>query len=187
MQTLISLGCGLDVASQGELQLALTYGIPKEKVVYSHTCKAPSNLRFAKRMGIKLTVFDSGHELIKIKEIHPKAHLMARLRHDDPKSVSPMGKRFGVPFETALVLINQAWNLGLQVVGVAFHVGCGSTDTSVHVAAIGLAKKLFEYACLHERPFTTLDIGGGFPGNMRELTIPFPEVRVRVRKGEKHP
>lgn len=176
VRTLISLGCGVDIASKRELQRALALRIPKHKVVYSNTCKAPSNLLYAKQKGINLTVFDSEDELLKIKEFHPKAHLMVRLRHDDPKSTIPMGKRFGVSHETALILLHQSWDLGLQVVGVAFHVGCGSTDSGVYVAAIGAAKKLFRYASERGKPFTTLDIGGGYSGSMGNLTIPFHEV-----------
>lgn len=177
LRTLLSLGCGLDVASKGELQRALALGVPKHKVVYSHTCKAPSNLLFAKQKGIKLTVFDTEDELQKIKELYPKAHIMVRIRHDDPKSSLLMGVRFGATLEAAVVLLNQAWHLGLRVVGVSFHIGSGSLDSSVNAAAIGEAKKLFIYASENGRPFTTLDIGGGFPGTMKELAVPFQEVR----------
>ena len=56
----------------------------------------------------------------------------------------------------------------MQVVGVSFHVGSGCRDASRYELALKDARELFDIA---KRDFgfdmTIVDIGGGFPGEVR--------------------
>ena len=178
LRTLVALGCGLDVATKTEMKRALSLGVPSDLLVYSNTCKAASHLQFAGKRGINLTVFDSEFELQKIRQHCPGARLMVRLRADDSSAAIPMGHRFGCDLQEARRLIDRCREMGLAVVGVCFHVGCGSSDPSAYADAIAEAKILFNYAKTKGLDFQVLDIGGGIPGSVGDLTIPFTMVSV---------
>jgi len=73
--------------------------------------------------------------------------------------------KFGVEVEDAFDLLEAAYALGLNVIGVSFHVGSGCSDAPVFLRAIKAAKQIFEDAKGIGFDFSLLDIGGGFPGN----------------------
>lgn len=73
--------------------------------------------------------------------------------------------KFGVEVEEAVNLLHTARALGLDVVGVSFHVGSGCSDPPVFARAIAAAKDLFETAKQIGFDFDLLDLGGGYPGN----------------------
>lgn len=74
--------------------------------------------------------------------------------------------KFGVEVDDAFELLEAAYALGLNVIGVSFHVGSGCSDAPVFRRAIKAAKRIFNEAKgIGFDDFTLLDIGGGFPGN----------------------
>lgn len=77
-----------------------------------------------------------------------------------------LGMKFGCdPTYEAPKLLHVCQLLGLDVVGVSFHVGSGCQDPPVFHRAIGHAKLLFDLATsLGFKPYL-LDLGGGYPGN----------------------
>jgi ornithine decarboxylase len=88
-----------------------------------------------------------------------------RIRCEAAKAQCPLGMKFGVELVDAEKLIAVARDLGLNVVGVSFHVGSGCSDPPVFARAIATARSLFETAKNLGYDFSLLDIGGGFPGN----------------------
>jgi ornithine decarboxylase len=91
--------------------------------------------------------------------------LVIRIRCDAEKAQCQLGMKFGVRVEEAPPLLDAAMNLGLNVIGVSFHVGSGCMDPPVFDRAIQSCKWLFGIG--QEKGFSMdfLDIGGGFPGN----------------------
>ncbi|CAG2064413.1 unnamed protein product, partial [Timema podura] len=78
----------------------------------------------------------------------------------------PLGAKFGCDIITeAPRLIRAAHFLGLEVVGISFHVGSGCDDPPVFRRGIAAARKLFDYASTLGYNFDYLDLGGGYPGN----------------------
>jgi len=59
-------------------------------------------------------------------------------------------------------LLALAKELGLNVVGVSFHVGSGASDPLAFLKAVQDARKVFDYAEYHGFRLHTLDVGGGF-------------------------
>ncbi len=66
--------------------------------------------------------------------------LVLRIRWDDPQAMISLGSKFGVNPGEAKALLKAAWELGLKVVGVAFHIGTGATQATVFYEAIGAAR-----------------------------------------------
>lgn len=98
-----------------------------------------------------------------------------RVMHQNPfKKVLILGAKFGAPSQDVESLLSLANLLGLEIVGVAFHVGTGSEDPNAFGTAISSAKAVSQLFPKYGFHMQILDIGGGFPGiiafdNMEDL------------------
>jgi ornithine decarboxylase len=164
LKTLVSLGASFDCASMEEIKTMLDYGVSPRQIIYANPCKSPNYIKFAAQNGINRMTFDNSDELFKIKDNHPKAELVIRIHVDDSKSICQLGVKFGVRLGSTKQLLELAMKLGLNVIGVSFHVGSGCTDSSAYADAIKRAKDVFDEAKEIGFEFNLLDIGGGFPG-----------------------
>lgn len=76
-----------------------------------------------------------------------------------------LGVKFGCDPDTeAPRLLRIAQKLGLNVVGVSFHVGSGCENFSAYSDAIQEARVVFDLAKNMGFHVSILDIGGGYPG-----------------------
>ncbi|KAH7488350.1 hypothetical protein PRIC1_007533 [Phytophthora ramorum] len=162
---LAKLGAGVDCASQSEVALSLSHGVPPERIIFANTMKQRSHLRFAREHNVPLMTFDSSDELGKIHREFPEARLVLRLQVDDSKARHQFGPKFGTPMATVPALLETAKRLELNVVGVCFHVGVGVLEASAFVDAIVRAKEAFAMGLEAGYHFTLLNLGGGFAGD----------------------
>jgi ornithine decarboxylase len=89
-----------------------------------------------------------------------------RIRCDAAIAQRQLGMKFGCDAVTeAPHLLEIAQSLGLDVVGVSFHVGSGCGDPTAFYRAISSAKMVFDIGTTLGYNFDLLDIGGGYPGN----------------------
>ena len=70
--------------------------------------------------------------------------------------------KFGAPMDSTKELLELAKTLGLNVVGVAFHVGSGASDPQAFVQAVQDARAVFDHGAELGFGMHTLDVGGGF-------------------------
>ncbi|XP_068192455.1 ornithine decarboxylase-like [Antennarius striatus] len=164
LKMLRALGTGFDCASKGEIKLALSLGVTPDKIIYAHTIKPPSHIRYACAHGVNVMTFDNEDELFKISHCHAKAKLVLRIAVDDSKSLLPLNSKFGASLETVDKLLERAKELSLEVIGVSFHVGSGCLDSLAFTQAIADARHVFDTANLLGFQMNLLDIGGGFTG-----------------------
>uniref|UniRef100_A0A3Q3GPB7 ornithine decarboxylase n=1 Tax=Labrus bergylta TaxID=56723 RepID=A0A3Q3GPB7_9LABR len=174
MQMLRALGTGFDCASKGEIQLALSLGVAPDKIIYAHTTKPRSHIKYACSRGVNMMTFDSEDELLKISQGHPKAKLILRIAVDDSKALLRLSLKFGAQLETVDKLLECAGELGLEVIGVSFHVGSGCTECGAFKQAIADARQVFDIANLMGFQMRLLDIGGGFSGR-EDFQVKFEE------------
>lgn len=158
------LGVSFDCASTAEFQqvLALPSAPSPDRIIFANPCKPASFIRAANNAGVEMMTFDNADELHKIKRAHPNAKLVLRILTDDSKSLCRLGLKFGAPLDTCPGLLKCAKELGLNVVGVSFHVGSGCKDPEQFGDAIWRAKRVFEMGAAAGYNFELLDIGGGF-------------------------
>lgn len=78
---------------------------------------------FARRVGVMRTTFDNLDELDNIKAHMPEAQILLRIYASDDDALISLGDKFGAHMDTTQQLLSRAWELGLDVVGVSFHVG----------------------------------------------------------------
>jgi len=164
VRTLGSLGVNFDCASKAEIQQILGSGYAASRIIYANPTKMKGHINYAKSVGVDLMTFDNSHELQKIAECFPNARLVLRIITDDSHSVCKFSTKFGAPLNQTKNLLNEAKSLGLNVVGISFHVGSGCMSTESFALAIKSAAKVFEEAKETGYNLSLLDLGGGWPG-----------------------
>ncbi|CAG2169451.1 unnamed protein product, partial [Oppiella nova] len=164
LELLAGLGVGFDCASKSEMDLVLDLGIPANRIIYANPCKSGSFIRHARDIGVNIMTFDNELELHKIRQYHPDATLVIRIRVDDRHSRWPLGTKFGAHKSEVRKLLQTVIRLNLQVIGVSFHVGSGCQSAQAYHQAIADAKWVFEVGRELGFIMKFLDIGGGFPG-----------------------
>ncbi|XP_071536161.1 ornithine decarboxylase-like [Panulirus ornatus] len=91
--------------------------------------------------------------------------LVIRIRSDALISKASFGSKFGVEMKDTRLMLKTASILGLNMVGVSFHVGSGCGEPMAFHRAIASARQVFDEAKSEGYKMQLLDIGGGFPGN----------------------
>ena len=178
VRLLATMGCGFDCATLGEMNMVLNglgdelsfgpRGLATSSIIYSHPAKMVSHIEFALANKIYMTVFDGEDELYKLASMpgHENFQVLMRLATDDKHSICRFSKKFGADVREAPHLLEVARSLGLNVVGVHFHVGSGCGDGNAYVTALKHARWVFDMADqLGMPPMTMVDLGGGFPGD----------------------
>jgi ornithine decarboxylase len=74
-----------------------------------------------------------------------------------------MSSKFGCEPGDAMGLIDAAYDAGLKVEGLSFHVGSQCTNFDNYTAALAITSELFHAARAKGYPLNLIDIGGGFP------------------------
>jgi len=163
-------GLGVDVASNGEIKLALDAGFNGNRMVLSNPIKDDKSIHAIFNSGIKSYTFDNEAELRKIAAIkeassykhNPEAIVRIRIESQDVQI--DLNEKFGCSLQEAVSLIKLAYDLGLNPGGVQFHVGTQSylADNFIN----GIDSALLIARVVKERfgiQLSTLNIGGGFP------------------------
>jgi len=164
VRTLGSLGANFDCASKAEIQQILGSGYAASRIIYANPTKMKGHINYAKSVGVDLMTFDNSYELQKIAESFPGARLVLRIITDDSHSICKFSTKFGAPLNQTKSLLTRAKELGLNVVGVSFHVGSGCMSTESFACAIKSAHKVFQEAKEIGYNLNLLDLGGGWPG-----------------------
>ncbi|GAP84053.1 putative ornithine decarboxylase [Rosellinia necatrix] len=168
LQLLAGLGTGFDCASKAEIEQVLDMGVDPSRIIYAQPCKTNSYVRFVANQGVKQMTFDNADELRKIAKLFPDAELFLRILTDDSSSLCRLSLKFGASLDATDDLLRLAKELGLNVVGVSFHVGSGASDPLAFLKAVQDADVVFKQAYAHGFDMKTLDVGGGFSGDTFE-------------------
>lgn len=142
LKLLNALGTGFDCASKGELDMILKMGVDPSRIIFAHPTKRPVDIRYAKENGVQYTTFDTESELHKIAALNPDFKCVLRIRADDPDARVPLGLKYGADMSDCPKLLQTAKQLGLQIVGVSFHVGGACKNLSTFTMAIERARQV---------------------------------------------
>jgi len=172
IRTLFDEGASFDVASYNEFMQIYEYIKHFEekdkdffiwdKIIFSNTIKDPETLRKIERYR-PLVTYDNRDELLKIRRHCPTAGLVLRLKVPDTGSQVEMSSKFGAEPGDAARLIDEAFEAGLVVEGLSFHVGSQCTNFDNYTAALAITSEIFQAARKKGHPLKIVDIGGGFP------------------------
>ncbi len=172
IKTLFLEGSSFDVASYNEFMQIYEYIEHYEehdkdffiwdKIIFSNTIKDRETLSRIKRYR-PLVTFDNSDEVKKIKACCDTAGLVLRLKVPDTGSQVEMSSKFGAEPADAGRLIRQAFDSGLVVEGLSFHVGSQCTNFDNYTAALAITAEIMNDARARGYELKIIDIGGGFP------------------------
>lgn len=190
VKTFYEAGASFDVASMAEFRLVHD-NIKKlpakerqafiwDKIIYANPIKDIATLQELNQYK-PLVTYDNSAEVAKLKKYAPQSGLVLRIRVPNTGAVVELSSKFGASGGEAVDLIKEAFDSGLTVEGLSFHVGSQSTNFTNYIAALQLSAKIFEEA--HARGYPQvkiLDIGGGFPAPYDKHVRPFKELATTI-------
>ncbi|MFF3303668.1 diaminopimelate decarboxylase [Streptomyces sp. NPDC002908] len=177
LRLLADCGMGCEVASPGELRLAIEAGFAPERIVLDSPAKTRDELRLALALGVAVNA-DSFGEIRRIERLRsPDSASVLGLRVNPqvgggsigPMSTATTTSKFGVALrdpgareQVVRAFAERPWLTRL-------HAHVGSQGCSLELIAAGIAEtyELAEEinATLGDRRITGIDIGGGLPVN----------------------
>jgi ornithine decarboxylase len=186
VRTLYEAGASFDVASMAEFRLVhenikrlpakKRQAFIWDKMIYANPIKDVATLVELDPYK-PLVTYDNHAEIAKLKKYAPHAGLVLRIRVPNTGAVVELSSKFGASSGEAVDLIKAAFDAGLTVEGLSFHVGSQSTNVANYVQALALAAAIFDEA--HARGYRQLkilDIGGGFPAPYDKHVRPLGEL-----------
>lgn len=171
---LAGLGSNFDVASEGEIRLLSSLGIPGSRMIYANPVKPPDSIRLAAQAGVDKFTFDDESEIPKLAENAHGARVLIRVQVENKSAVVNLNEKFGVVPELALPLLHKAKAAGLVPAGICFHVGSQSLKADAYGRALRMCRRLFDQAACGGLDLKILDIGGGLP--IPEIGQPEPDL-----------
>lgn len=191
IKTLAPLNSGFDVASLHEFYSVLETVPQKnkkelksfiyDKIILANTIKPIDTLLKIKDYNTLVT-FDNLEELKKIKKHCPDAGLICRIRVANVGSVVELSSKFGVEPGDAANLIETAFNMGLNVEGLSFHVGSQCLNIENYVNALNASAEIFKEVKKRGYKLKILNIGGGFPVPYDSNSIPFKILANKLKR-----
>ncbi|NXR97679.1 AZIN1 inhibitor, partial [Oxylabes madagascariensis] len=99
----------------------------------------------------------------------PSLRLLLHIATEDITAGEEMNMKFGTTLKNCRHLMECAKELGVQIVGVKFHVSGSCKDLQTYIHAISDARCVFDMAEEFGFKMNMLDIGGGFTGSELQL------------------
>lgn len=173
LKTLLEEGSGLDVASITEVKLGMAAGCEPGRMAFSNPIKAPWEIEVASNLGVRMFGADSDEEITKLAKYAPGCDVYVRIDVPNKGSVWPLSGKFGVEKHEAKHLLVEAKRIGLNPVGVTFHVGSQCLNPENWATAIEFSREVFEDCAKEGIALSLLNLGGGLPA-MENMTNPPP-------------
>lgn len=177
---LLAEGCGFDAASRGEIELCLSQGARPEQISFGNTIKRDRDIAFAHMAGITLFAADAEEELEKIARNAPGAQVYIRVIVEPNGADWPLTRKFGCAPDRVQRLLSMASGLGLQPVGLSFHVGSQTRFAEMWQGTLAQVARTWHAARAAGHDLTLLNIGGGFPAFYGEAVEGPTAYAVRV-------
>ncbi|MGE0653080.1 MAG: diaminopimelate decarboxylase [Alphaproteobacteria bacterium] len=198
IRTLARLGAGADVLSEGEMRRALAAGVPAERIVFSGVGKSRDEIRLALEHGVGQINVESEPELDLISEVarsmSARAPIALRVNPDvdarthEKITTGRKENKFGIDILRAPAIYDRAGQLpGIEVVGIAVHIGSQLTDLAPFRDAFGLVAELAEELRSRGHAIRRLDLGGGLGVPYRDEIPPTPAEYAAVVKAATGP
>jgi diaminopimelate decarboxylase len=185
LKTLANLGAGGDCVSEGEIRRCLAAGIPASKIVFSGVGKTKAEMAYALKEGIMQINVESGAELDSLNEVAislgKKAPVAFRVNPDidagshDKITTGRKEDKFGIPWDEVRDIYKKASTMqGIEIRGVATHIGSQLTDLVPFQKAFTKVKDLVKTLKADGHNITHLDLGGGLGIPYKQQDVPSP-------------
>ena len=172
LKMLVNLGTNFDTASLPEIKQCLQAGAKPQTISFGNTIKKEKDIATAYKLGIRLFCFDSQPELEKIARSAPGSKVYCRILTENQGAEWPLSKKFGCELKMAENLLLLSAQLGLEPLGVSFHVGSQQTDPNQWDGAIAKVAQLFARLAEQGVKLKMINLGGGFPAHYGSPILP---------------
>ncbi|GAC1486865.1 MAG: diaminopimelate decarboxylase [Solirubrobacteraceae bacterium] len=151
-------GLGCDVASEGELHLALRAGFAAERIVFHGNARSEAELRAAVEARVGLIVLDNDQDVDALARIGARSRVLLRITPDvrgethEKISTGQADSKFGFSPRAALLALERIGD-SLEVAGLHMHIGSQLLDIGPLRDGIRALAELGR--------FPVYDLGGG--------------------------
>jgi len=157
------LGSAFDCSSVPEIDLVLAIGAKPADISYGNTIKKERDIAAAYTRGVRLFAVDSVAEVEKIARAAPGSKVFCRILHANQGAEWPLSRKFGCDPAMAIEVLETAHRLGLEPVGLSFHVGSQQPDPDAWDGALAASAEVFRTLSDRGIQLTMVNLGGGFP------------------------
>jgi diaminopimelate decarboxylase len=191
LRVLAEEGVGCDVASAGELAIALAGGFDPAHVLLHGNAKTDQDIGDAVRAGVGLVVIDNADDVDRLERIAAEQRVLVRINPAVPGlthaaiDTGSATSKFGVPLDQAPALIERVERLpGLELLGLHVHIGSQLLDLG------GFDRAASAIAALGD--FPVYDLGGGLgisyrPDEQAPSISDYAETTVRALREHLNP
>ncbi len=191
--TLAARGAGADVVSLGELKRALRAGVPAGKIVFAGVGKTPFELAAGLEAGILQFNVESLPELEQLNQaalakgvlapvavrINPDVDALTHAKIATGRSEN----KFGIDLEHAPAAYRAAAAMpGIEIVGIAVHIGSQVTDLAPFRSAFSRVAALAQRLLQEGHRIRRIDLGGGLAIAYRGEPAPTVEAYAALVK-----
>ncbi len=174
-------GAHFDLATNGEVDLVRRLGVAADRCIHTHPIKRDGDIRTALAYGVTRFVVDNPDELRKFVKFRNRTSLLIRVSFRSPDAVCDLSRKFGCTPAAVAQLLTLAAELRIKIDGLSFHVGSQSAGPGMHVEAVNVCRDLIAAAAEHGHRLTVLDIGGGFPVDYSQGSMPIEQYCAPIR------
>ena len=190
LQVFAAAGCGFDIVSGGELERVLAVGVDPGRIVFSGVGKTRAEIRRALEVGVLSFNVESEFELDVLSRLAVEtghvARISLRVNPDvDPKthpyiSTGLKANKFGIAHRSAVATYRRAAELpGLQIEGIACHIGSQITEVEPYLDALDRVLDLVDAIEAQGISMAHVDIGGGLGITYADESPPSAEALMR--------
>jgi ornithine decarboxylase len=180
--TLFAEGAFFDLASNGEVELVRRLKVPPARCIHTHPIKRDRDIRTALAYGVNRFVVDNPDELRKFVKFRNRASLLIRVSFRSPDALCDLSRKFGCEPAAVPELCRLAAESRIKIDGLSFHVGSQAAGPAMFVEAIARCAGLMQEAAAFGHAPAMLDIGGGFPVDYLDTTLPIEEFCAPIRR-----
>jgi ornithine decarboxylase len=181
IDTLHAEGSFFDLATNGEVELVRRLKVPPERCIHTHPIKRDSDIRTALAYGVNRFVIDNPDELRKFVKYRNRSSLLIRVSFRSPDARCDLSRKFGCDPEAVPDLFRLAAELRIRIDGLSFHVGSQAAGPGMFGEAIAKCGELMRLAGRMGHTPCILDIGGGFPVDYLQRSMPIEEFCAPIR------
>jgi ornithine decarboxylase len=172
IRLLDSLGSNFEIATIEELILCLNQDVSPDQIIFTHPAKDQVEIEGAFNLGVQNFVSDSIEDLNLLARYAPGANILIRIKAINPSKendeITGFDLRFGATKDESASLVLKAFDLGLKVDGICFHIGTQEENVKNWDASIKKASEIFHELDSLGIRLNTLNIGGGFPSRYKQ-------------------
>ena len=181
INTLHAEGAYFDLATNGEVELVRRLKVSPERCIHTHPIKRDSDIRTALDYGVNRFVIDNPDELRKFVKYRNRSSLLVRVSFRSPEARCDLSRKFGCEPDAVPDLLRLAAELRIKIGGLSFHVGSQASGPAMFAEAIARCSELMQIGEQMGHMPCLLDIGGGFPVDYLQRSMPIEEFCAPIR------